>query len=64
MADEKRSCDLQLVSDSFISCLKDGRDVVIDHFLVGYDELCRCDNTFLSNFRIDFDKLIVRCRNI
>ena len=49
MADEKRSCDLQLVSDSFISCLKDDRDVVIDHFLVGYDELCRYDKRVIVN---------------
>ena len=41
MADVKRQCDLELVSDSFSRCLKDDRDVLIDPFLVGYDELCR-----------------------
>ena len=43
MADIKRQCDLQIVSDAFSHCLKDDMDILIDPFLVGYDELGRYD---------------------
>ena len=41
MAHARRQCDLELVSESFSRCLEDDRDVLLDPYLDGYDEVCR-----------------------